>query len=155
MKGWFRRSRGRWIIGVPLAAALLFYIGAYLILRLDHTFVHRAGDYGFDSRRGVEIDTNHYIEPAEVSAVGESGFKDALMAAMESDPSAKLTEEEIMERVWNELGARHEKAQQRREVVFASFKPLVLLETLIWQRIDPDPLAGAPLLSPTCEASDE
>ena len=116
------------------------YFGSYLHLRLNHTFIHRAGGYapGMDGRRPDKA-TNHFIEPAEV-ADGPAIFASVMFVAAATSESNDFNQAEI-----DELLAvaceEVQKEQQKTERLFGFFQPAAFLETLVWKVIDPSPLA--------------
>ena len=126
-----------------VATIVLVYFGAYLYLRLDLTFVHRAGSYGYDARKGKEILTNHYIETSLVTD-GPQVFGMVMMAAAANRENDEIDPAEI-EKMLQESSEKVKEAQEHRDRLFAFFKPAAFIETTVWKIIDPDPLSSREL----------
>lgn len=128
----------RFKIGVLVLLALGLYASAYLYLRLNHIFVHRAGNYGYDARLGIERHTNHYIETAMV-ADGPQIFGMVTLGATASGIPVELENpnfKKLLENAAQQIDAK----QHRRDLLFTFFKPAALCETAYWKITNPNPV---------------
>ncbi|MCB1236359.1 MAG: hypothetical protein KDM91_14930 [Verrucomicrobiae bacterium] len=132
------RRRKRIWVSVLVALALIFYFGSYLYFRINHTFIHRAGYYRYDSRRDVEIDTNHYIEPATV-ADGPQIFATAALALAVVGAREMDFDSPEFDQILREGCSQVFEKERRRWKLFTFYKPAAMIETLIWKIIEPNP----------------
>jgi hypothetical protein len=112
------------------AVVLLAYFGLYLWLRMNHTFVHRAGRYGPRISRNEtrpRRSTNHFIDPTEPRVDAITTF----MLASEED--------EDYENLMKEAEREYEEAWSRRERLLTFFEPAAFLEVCFWKIVQPNP----------------
>ena len=97
----------KWKMIVSLVLVLLFatYSGFYLHFRSSHTFIHRAGNYAWDSRLDLPINTNHYIEPGLI-ADGPQIFMHAAFTS--GNPQDLIAEDGISAHLAEVTKAYHE-----------------------------------------------
>lgn len=125
----------RWKILV-FAIAVISYFALYLHFRINHTFIHRAGNYAADISHGrPRFPTNHFIEAGK-SEYGPLVFAATLMNSNESE-NFNAAEYENNLRIAAEHAQREEK---KRRFLFLFFEPAAILEIVVWKVIDPEPL---------------
>ena len=119
-------KRKPWIL--LCATGLLLYFGAYLCLRMNHTFVHRAGRYGPRiSGNRPRRSTSHFIEPSEPRVDAMIPF----LLAEEDDPN--------YEKMLQEAEQHWDAAKLRQERLLLLFEPAAFLEVCIWKIAQPNP----------------
>jgi len=123
-------KRKHWLIISAGAAILLAYFGAYLCLRINHTFIHRAGRYGphvSHNETRPRRSTNHFIEPTEPRV---DAIADFWLASEEDEDYETLMKQAELE---------YKKAWSRRERLLLFFEPAAFLEVCFWKRVQPNP----------------
>lgn len=121
-------KRKHWITIGVCSAVLLLYFGSYLWLRLNHTFIHRAGLYGPRvSGNRPRRSTNHFIEPGEPR-----------IDVWRPDQLAS-EEDEDYRKVMQKAEERCESARLRLERLLLFFEPAAFLETCVWKTVKPNP----------------
>lgn len=125
-------KKKHWIILGGCTVLLLAYFGSYLWLRMNHTFIHRAGRYGprvSSNETRPRRSTNHFIEPNEPRV-----DDDVIMAFWLSSE-----EDENYEELLKEEERAYEEAWLRQERLLLFFEPAAFLEVCFWKITKPNP----------------
>jgi hypothetical protein len=125
-KSLFSRNRRRLFALVSLC--LIAYCCAYLWLRHNHYFIHRAGYY-------ADPPTTHFIEPGEV-ADGPEIFGAVVFALA---GSGKEPTPQEFEAALSQASKQVVVEGRFRRRLLWLFKPLTLAEESIWKLVDPNP----------------
>jgi hypothetical protein len=134
----------KWKHRIILGGCALFvlaYFGSYLWLRMNHTFIHRAGRYAPRISRNEtrpRRSTNHFVEPGQV-ADGPQIFAGVMFVAAAVSETHDLSDVQF-EKMLESAAQQVESMERKRDRLFLLYEPAAFCETMVWKVIDPDPL---------------